>query len=68
MFLSIIFHLITIKPGHIFTVTRSRVKYRRMFWISEIIQHWFSYFQIARKYWTSFMANPLNIIFDNFGI
>ena len=26
------------------------------------------YFQIACKYWTSFMTDPLNIIFDDFGI
>ena len=31
-------------------------------------QHWFSYFQIARQYLKSFMTDPLNIIFDDFGI
>ena len=31
-------------------------------------QHWFSYLQIARKYLQSFMTDPLNIIFDDFGI
>jgi len=31
-------------------------------------QHWFSYFQIARKYYNSFMIDPLNIVFDDFGI
>ena len=31
-------------------------------------QHWFSYFQIAHKYQTSFMSDPLNIFFDDFGI
>ena len=25
-------------------------------------QHWFSYFQIASKYYKSFMTDPLNII------
>jgi len=34
----------------------------------ETTQHWFSYFQITRKYLKPFMNNPLNIIFDNFGI
>ena len=29
-------------------------------------QHWFSYFQIACKYF--FMTDPLNIIFDDFGM
>ena len=27
----------------------------------------FFYFQIACNYYTSFMTNPLNIIFDDFG-
>jgi len=31
-------------------------------------QHWFSYFQIARKYLTYFMTDLLNTIFDDFGI
>ena len=31
-------------------------------------QHWFSYFRIARKYYTSVNTNPLNIIFDGFSI
>ena len=31
-------------------------------------QHWFSYYQIARKYKQSFMTNPLSIIFDAFSI
>ena len=30
-------------------------------------QHWFSYFQIARKYF-SFMTDMLSIIFNNLGI
>ena len=28
----------------------------------ENIQPWFTYFQIAGKYWHSFKTNPLNII------
>jgi len=31
-------------------------------------QYWFSHFQIARKYQTYFMTDPLNIIFGDFGI
>ena len=31
-------------------------------------QHWFFYFQITHKYWTSFMTDLLNIIFDDFRI
>jgi len=31
-------------------------------------QLWFTYFQIADKYQTSFKTNPLNIIFDDFSI
>ena len=30
------------------------------------IQHWFSYFQITRKYLKCFMTSLLNIIFDDF--
>jgi len=33
----------------------------------KITQHWFSYFQIVSKYSKSFMTDPLNIIFDDFG-
>jgi len=29
-------------------------------------QPWFTYFEIARKYWKSFKIDPLNIILDNF--
>ena len=29
-------------------------------------QHWFSCFQIDRKYLKSYMTDPLNIILDNF--
>jgi len=31
-------------------------------------QHWFSYYQIGRKYLKSFMTDRLNIIFDGFGV
>jgi len=31
-------------------------------------QHWFSYYQIARKYKQSFMTDPLSIIFYAFSI
>ena len=31
-------------------------------------QHWFFYFQIARKYLKSFITHPLNIIYDDFVI
>ena len=31
-------------------------------------QHWFSYFQIDRKYLKYFITHPLNIIIDDFGI
>ena len=31
-------------------------------------QHWFSYFQITRRYWKSFTTRLLYIIFDVFGI
>ena len=34
----------------------------------ETPQLWFTYFQIAGKYYKSFMTNPLNIIFDDFSI
>jgi len=31
-------------------------------------QHWFTYFQIAHKYWKYCKTYPLNIIFDDFCI
>ena len=31
-------------------------------------QHWFSYLQIARNYLHSFRTDPVNTVFDNFGI
>ena len=31
-------------------------------------QPWFSYFQIADKYYNYFKTNPLNVIFDDFNI
>ena len=31
-------------------------------------QHWFSYFQNARKYSKYFMNDPINTIFDDFSI
>jgi len=34
----------------------------------KITQLWFSYFQIAGKYFKSFKTNLLNIIFDDFSI
>ena len=34
--------------------------------IENTTQPWFTFFQIARKYWTYFMTHPLNITFDNF--
>jgi len=30
--------------------------------------HWFSYFQIGRNYFKSFMTDTFNIIFDYFAI
>jgi len=37
-------------------------------WKEKTRQHWISNFQISHKHQTSFMTDPLNIIFDNFGI
>ena len=37
-------------------------------WKEETTQHWFSYFQIARKYSKSFMTILFKNCFDDFGI